>query len=912
MPNDNSTQRETLSYEAHVLQEILKINELMIRQAHLNEEFHGDDKFSPKNYKISKDENNSSADRFDNEAREIHFQVTSKNISSPKGRNISSSTTVFKIRSRTTLRNARFERNKFSESVDSSETDRTPASDRTFILTKNDQSLKVDELDILRSTMHENCANSTVRGENEISSTRVRKMEDRSIGDALFSCPFELVEIYSNKNKGKNSENNLNNLAFDVSRQTCSMRTFPKEGDKQFKIEKNQLSVSKEETCVDNGKDGGVKDSDKVDEICRKIYTKEIDQSDDLQKECRKENCQNRNETVEEECALNNSLINKDFHVKRHAQNNEDSQKKRREENDEINEDFQKTEKILKNNISETTVVKLIQDQENSIINSRIANDGTMQINKQNQLDENVISTSKKAEAKQDVNLITIYEATGKPCTEKTREENDFNKSEVTDETRKCNIKQSDDPSTFENNIKLEVKLEESCVRNDGLNITEDTRSLERKKDTNKEKEVVPTIKKQTSELKSANILSIPCSLRRVAKNHDLFVNEKTSKSLKFSDSANNATIKIEEGASEEMLRRDIESIPLSQTLCASNAEKSCAKIDNLNASEHTDYSKFHKLTDKVEENVSSTFKQENSQSVKKCLRSNLNAGSRKSNAFGSSSSRPKAEGNTSFKFKGGNRSTGTKCQKMNSDIDPRKSRVIDDNFFKQHPVNPNERKTSKTMTQHSESDDLKDSSSNLSSSLEDVHRQGKVSNAEERHANEDLSTENKIKIIVEKRESKENKVISGNKNLLCNEDIQSSMIKNERIEERDSDDSYEEVEINDAKHETAMRESRRIGINYKDLNVCKMLTKIHERLTSDWQRMEQLRMKLQISVSVELVNPMMMLQLLDKTIARCKSYIHGSNNSYETELQMAKLLSKYVVELVKIVKINRKSLEDQ
>ena len=871
MPNDSFTRNETLSHEAHVLQEILKINELM-RQDRLNEEFHGDDKFSPRKYKTSKDESNFSVDRFDNEAREIHFQVTSKNISSPKGENISSSTTVFKIRSKTALRNAESGRNKFSESVDSSEKDRTPSSDRTFIITKNNQSLKVDESNIFHSTMQENCANSTVK--EEISPRRVRKVEDRSIADALFSCPFELVEIYSNKNKGKNNGNDLD-LTFDVNRQTCSMRAFPKEGDKQFKIEKKLLvsktrsNKLKKETCVDNGKDGRVKDSDKVDEICQKIYMKD----DDFQKQ---ENCQNRNETVQEECALNNSLINKDLRTKRHTQNNEDSRKKRREKNDEINEDFQKTQKVLKNNTSETVVVKLIQDQEHS----RLANDGTMQINKQNQLNENFISTSKETKVNQDANLIfeSIFESTGKPCTEKTDEENDFNKSDVTDETKKCNIKESNHSSTFENNVKL-VKLQESCVKNDGLNVIEDTRSLERKKDTNKEKEVVPTIKRQASELKSVNISSIPRSLKRVAKNHDLFVNKKSSKSLKSSDPVNNATIKIEEEASEEKLRRDVGTIPLSQTLSATNAEESSVKIDSLNISENTDYSKFHKLTDKVEENVSSMFKEEDSQSVEmKCQRSNLNAGTRKSNASASSSLIPKAEENTSFKFKGGNQNAETKCQKMNSNVDSRKSRVIDDNLFKQYSINSNERRTSKTMMQHSESDDLKDSSSNQSSSLEDVNHQEEESNfSERRNANEDLSKENKIKIIIEKRECKENKavnkdVISDNKNLLCNEDIQSSMIKNERIEEPDSDDFYKEVtrvEINDAKHETAMRESRRIGINYEDLNVCKMLMKIHERLTSDWQRMEQLRVKLQIPVSVELVNPMMMLQLLDKTIAR-------------------------------------------
>ncbi|XP_043524464.1 uncharacterized protein LOC122536288 [Frieseomelitta varia] len=810
MRNDSFTRNETLSYEAQALQEILKINELM-RLVHLNEEFQGDEKPSPRNYKSSEDEGNSSPD-----AREIHFRVTSRNISSPKGRDISSSTTS---------------KNAESESVDSSGKERTPT------LTKNDQSVKVDELDVLHSTMKENCARSNVKEENR---RRVREVEDRSIGDALFSCPFELVEIYSNK-MGKKSENDLD-LAFDVNRQTCSMRAFPKEAGKQCQIEKCQLSASK------------IKSNKLKGETC----TDKVDEHDDLQKECEEENCQNCSETVEEKFALNNSVINEDLYTK----SNEDSQTKRKEEN----EDFQEPQHVLENDTSEATVVKLnIQDRENSIIDSRLENE-TTRINKQHPLDESFASTSEGAGANQDVNLITIFEATlGKPCVEKADEENDLNKC--------TNVKQTNHSSTFENN----VKLRESCVKSD---VIEDARSLERSEGNvisrNEEKEDVPTIKGQTDELRSANVSSIPRSLKRVAKNHDLFVKEKPSKSLKSSESVISAIIRIEEEASEENLRRDVVS------------------IDNLNASENTDCSKCHKLANKVEENVSSTFKEENGQRVKmKCQRvCGLNAETREINAFGSNSLKRKAEG--AFTFKGGHRNTETKCQKMS--VDPRKL-TIDGNLFEQCSVNSNERK----LTEHSEFDDLKDSRSNLSSSLEDVNRQ-----------EEDLSKGNKINIIIEKRQSKGNSVVNkdvigDNKNLLCNKDIRSSVIKNERTEERDSDDFYKE-----AKYETATRESRRIGINYESLNVCKVLTKIHERLTIDWQRMEQLRTKLQIPVSAELANPIIMLQLLDKTIARCKSYIHRSNNSHETELEMAKLLSKHVIELVEVVKVNRKCLEGQ
>lgn len=44
----------------------------------------------------------------------------------------------------------------------------------------------------------------------------------------------------------------------------------------------------------------------------------------------------------------------------------------------------------------------------------------------------------------------------------------------------------------------------------------------------------------------------------------------------------------------------------------------------------------------------------------------------------------------------------------------------------------------------------------------------------------------------------------------------------------------------------------------------------------------------------------------------RCKSYIHGSSDSYEAELEIAKHLSKYIIELMRIVNVNKATLEDQ
>ncbi|CAK9805888.1 hypothetical protein ANTPLA_LOCUS4703 [Anthophora plagiata] len=168
-------------------------------------------------------------------------------------------------------------------------------------------------------------------------------------------------------------------------------------------------------------------------------------------------------------------------------------------------------------------------------------------------------------------------------------------------------------------------------------------------------------------------------------------------------------------------------------------------------------------------------------------------------------------------------------------------------------------------------------------------------------------SSGNKITIIIEKCENrnKDTRVIDDDKNNSRHENVQTSTINDENNKKQNSEDCCKDIKTID-KH------GKDGEGKVESMNTCNVLTKIHERLTFDWQRMERLRMKLQYNVSPDAANWMMMLQLLDKTVARCKSYIHGSCDSHQAESEIAKLLTKYIIDLVKIVNKNKINLEDQ
>nr|XP_034176611.1 uncharacterized protein PF11_0213-like [Osmia lignaria] len=218
--------------------------------------------------------------------------------------------------------------------------------------------------------------------------------------------------------------------------------------------------------------------------------------------------------------------------------------------------------------------------------------------------------------------------------------------------------------------------------------------------------------------------------------------------------------------------------------------------------------------------------------------------------------------------------------------------------------VEPNERKSSKSTLTSEESGDSKYSKSDLSS-LENVtilQNEEKL-NCKEENSNVDSSEENKTKKMIEKREDKKDDF---------NTNADKDILQKEEENFQDSSNEMMRIQIEDPKTGMITQKTTQIIDDYKDMNICKMLASIHEQLTHDLQRMKYIETKLIGTVSIDSINHTMTLQLLDKTVARCKSYLHGSNNSQKAELEIKKILMKHGIKLMMAVNKNKAALDKQ
>lgn len=820
MPSENNpTYNETLSYEAHMLQEILRINELMMKQANYqsNEEFRGNNKVSHKNYaRTSMNRNNISAKKLSDEAREIHFRMISKSVSSLQGKNVSSNTTVFKVHSKTTLKKTESKNNKYPEADTSSKKDTSSKRNNN-----NKQSFKVnmnidDKLDIIDPLLQEECVASSFKKEkNKISPKRIRNIGDRIVDDSVVTNPVELVEIYKKK---INSENDLN-------RETSSIRTFSKENDEQCEIEENKFVSSKIKSNKRKKESYNAKNMEekmgKIEDFQIK-YVQENGQNDEnLQKKYIEEKNGQINESFQEKFTSKDDLIN------------EDLQRKYTKENYENNENFD----ISERNISESTFsIKSTPDEENQIINTvytlnPIENE-TMEWKQQNDLNEDSIFTLEEVNPR--VNLVTIFEVSEKTCTnekmEKSDGKNGLKKSEASEDMERCSTKETDDLSVCEN-TKIS-KRQKLCA-----NTIENIHSLQCNKyvnniiTVNKEKKDTSTIIIKEEKCQNNDSITLP----KTTKSNDSFI--KNSSRLLDSDFSkpneltNNELMKKQKQNISAIEKEEIPKENQDQdnwiSFLQSNNKKGklYIKTDTLNSIERTNFPNDYKYTDesaKIEEN--SMFKKEND------------------------------------KMNHGEDNLNIDCYKLN--------------MFSESSIILSENEVSKISMQHNNRiDNIKDSSSNLSSDRETINRIiNKKLKLKRRNSITDLSGKNKIKIVIEKRENKKNnndKNIIDDKTCSYNENVQPLIDKNKKKDLEDSQDFHEEttrIKINNNEHEKTKQLKQ---ISGDKINICQMLTKIHERLTSDWQRLKRLQMKLQISVSMISINPMMMFQLLDKTITR-------------------------------------------
>ncbi|KOC69778.1 hypothetical protein WH47_07518 [Habropoda laboriosa] len=239
-------------------------------------------------------------------------------------------------------------------------------------------------------------------------------------------------------------------------------------------------------------------------------------------------------------------------------------------------------------------------------------------------------------------------------------------------------------------------------------------------------------------------------------------------------------------------------------------------------------------------------------------------------------------------------------------DKENRRKNCESSDTFDSHKLNTSDGKISKITLKSDESNFPENSKSDSSAKYMTTDFNERKLNAEVKTLNAQSTNGSKMMMVSEKPEN-QNKVraIGDDKIGSRVDNVQSSTIIDGSNKKQDSEDLCKdiatmEIEVNENTGKT------------QNINTCNVLTKIHERLTCDWQRMERLRMKLQCNILPDATNWTMMLQLLDKTVARCKSYIHGSRDSRKAETAVTKLLSKDIVDLVRIVNKNRLILEDQ
>ncbi|XP_043261971.1 uncharacterized protein LOC122402878 [Colletes gigas] len=230
---EDPTRNGTLHAEARLLQQLSKTNGCLAR----NQKF-------PRNEALLQNLQNLPPE----EEYEITLTVTSSSVSRLQGKTVQSGTTVAKVHSKTTLKkkepkNSRFPLISISRQKDSAhgsdyiDSQKHATSSRDFPSRKNEVSKEnYDRKTVAPNSLDfkvlERNSRSSKKQETQLSSNNTRNAEDRTIGTALFSCPFELIEIYPGN---KDQSSSFNRRSSEVSREGSSMRSFPKEDDETSK-----------------------------------------------------------------------------------------------------------------------------------------------------------------------------------------------------------------------------------------------------------------------------------------------------------------------------------------------------------------------------------------------------------------------------------------------------------------------------------------------------------------------------------------------------------------------------------------------------------------------------------------------------------------------------------------------------
>ncbi|XP_076276573.1 uncharacterized protein LOC143207244 [Lasioglossum baleicum] len=119
------------------------------------------------------------------------------------------------------------------------------------------------------------------------------------------------------------------------------------------------------------------------------------------------------------------------------------------------------------------------------------------------------------------------------------------------------------------------------------------------------------------------------------------------------------------------------------------------------------------------------------------------------------------------------------------------------------------------------------------------------------------------------------------------------------------------EYAIDDASN-GMIEKSAPFSVDYGNIKICNLLSRIHEQLYNNFQKMENIWILLQDTSPIDSVRSAMPLRLLIRIISRCKSYIHDSHDSHKAESKIAKCLLSLVIDLAKSVDQNKLAVERQ
>lgn len=202
MFSDNLKYSKTLHTEARFLQELSRINEFHVK----THDFITEAQQKNSNSKASKP-----LASFSNQSLlSKENRTTSRSVSCLRGKKISSSRTVVKVCSKMIPSKTVLKDSKLSETEINLENDSLPST--SFVIPNEGNLAAEEDADVDINWKSFDCRKKGKSSSFGKKKVRSKNIQDRVTGEPLFSCPFELVDIYPFKKKcSKNGDGGVSN-----------------------------------------------------------------------------------------------------------------------------------------------------------------------------------------------------------------------------------------------------------------------------------------------------------------------------------------------------------------------------------------------------------------------------------------------------------------------------------------------------------------------------------------------------------------------------------------------------------------------------------------------------------------------------------------------------------------------------